>query len=116
MEREVLVAFMTKYGQLCPEQSDYWGTNLSLWNYPTHERHMKPVQTGRETLYEKRRFTLQLGFLPEVIKALKAPWVLECQLVVEVPEQEGHENDEESDGSQKPQHLWRDWATQVQFN
>lgn len=53
--------------------------------------------------------TLQLGLFPEVVKALKAARVLECQLVAKVPEEEGHEDDEESDGSQKAQHLWRDW-------
>lgn len=54
-----------------------------------------------------RRLTLQLGVFPEVIKALKAPRVLEGQLVVEEPEEESHEDDEERDGCQKPQHLWR---------
>lgn len=53
--------------------------------------------------------TLQLRLFPEVVKALEAPRVLECQLVAKVPEEEGHEDDEESDGSQKAQHLWRDW-------
>lgn len=53
--------------------------------------------------------TLQLVLFPQVIEALKAPRVLESQLVVEVPEQEGHEDDEESDGRQEAQHLWRDW-------
>lgn len=52
--------------------------------------------------------TLQLRLFPEVVKALKAARVLECQLVAKVPEEEGHEDDEESDGSQKAQHLWRD--------
>lgn len=52
--------------------------------------------------------TLQLRLLPEVIKALEAPRVLQCQLVAKVPEDERHEDDEESDGGQKAQHLWRD--------
>lgn len=52
--------------------------------------------------------TWQFGLFPEVIKALKAPWVFKSQLVVEVPEEQGHEDDEEPDGSQKPQHLRRD--------
>lgn len=56
--------------------------------------------------------TWWLGLFPEVIKALKAPWVLQSQLVIKVPEQQGHEDDEESNGSQKPQHLRRDWNTE----
>lgn len=56
--------------------------------------------------------TWRLSLFPEVIEALKAPWVLQSQLVIKVPEQQGHEDDEESNGSQKPQHLRRDWNTQ----
>lgn len=55
--------------------------------------------------------TLQLCAFPEVIKALKAPQVFKRKLVVEVPKEKGHEDDEESDGGQKPQHLWRNWDT-----
>lgn len=58
--------------------------------------------------------TLQLRFLPEVIKALEAARVLQCQLVAKVPEEECHEDDEESNGGQKAQHLWRDWDTEAQ--
>lgn len=61
------------------------------------------------TFEQDRELTLRLVFLPEVIEALKARWALQSQLAVEVPEQEGDEDDEESDGGQKPQHLWRDW-------
>lgn len=58
--------------------------------------------------------TLQLRLLPEVIEALEAPRVLQCQLVAKVPEEERHEDDEKSDGGQKAQHLWRDWETEPQ--
>lgn len=63
----------------------------------------KPV--GR---FKPAAFTLQLGLFPEVIEALEAPRVLQRQLVAKVPEKERHEDDEESDGGQKAQHLWRD--------
>lgn len=55
-----------------------------------------------------RQPTLQLGLFPEVIEALEAPRVLQRQLVAKVPEEERHEDDEEADGGQKAQHLWRD--------
>lgn len=67
------------------------------------------IQIWLDTLLERASaLTRQLGLFPEVVKALEAPWVFQSQLVIKVPEEQGHEDDEESDGSQEPQHLRRD--------
>lgn len=71
------------------------------------------VQIGFDALLGRASaLTRQLGLFPEVLKALKAPWAFQSQLVIKVPEEQGHEDDEESDGGQKPQHLRRDWNTE----
>lgn len=71
---------------------------------------LKPILQKRiKETKQASALTRWLRLFPAVIKALKAPWVLQSQLVVQVPEQQGHEDDEESNGSQKAQHLWRDW-------